>query len=137
VIAAGPAYDRERMSPVLLLILLAAALLALIPVWRLRVAGWPARWLAVAWVAYAGAIVFAIRAPAASRFMVPMLVLSFVAPFVAGPERLTRVLRGRGTGAKPVINVTPRRPPGLPDGGTGDPDPGVADGDDADDGGGD
>src|SRR4051794_14210604 len=45
VTAAGPAYDRERMSPVLLLVLLAAALVALIPVWRLRVAGWPARWL--------------------------------------------------------------------------------------------
>ena len=124
------------MSPVLLLVLLAAALVALIPVWRLRVAGWPIRWLAVAWVGYAAAIVFAIRAPAASRFMVPMLVLSFVAPFVAGPERLTRVLRGRGADARPVINVTPRRPPGLSGGGgNDDPDPGVVDGDGAGDSG--
>ena len=107
------------MSPVLLLVLLVAALIALIPVWRLRVAAWPARWLALAWLAYAATIVFAIRAPAASRFVIPMLVLAFVAPFVAGPERLTRVLRGRPDAPRPVINVTPRPPTGLSDGGEG------------------
>src|SRR5690349_1138375 len=106
------------MSPLLLAVLLVAALIALIPVWRLRVAAWPVRWLALAWFGYAAAIVFAIRAPAASRFFIPMLVLAFVAPFLAGPERLTRVLRGRAAGARPVINVTPRPPGALPDGTT-------------------
>jgi hypothetical protein len=104
------------MPPLLLAVLLVAALIALIPVWRLRIAAWPGRWLAVAWFAYAAVIVFAIRAPAASRFLVPMLVLAFVAPFVAGPERLTRVLGGHRDPERPVINVTPRPPAGLPPG---------------------
>ena len=125
------------MSPLLLALLLVAALIALIPVWRLRAAAWPVRWLVVAWLAYAAAIVFAIRAPAASRFMVPMLVLAFVAPFVAGPERLARVLRGRGAQPRPVINVTPRPPDSLADRGATDRwTPSDAD-DEADDGKGD
>jgi hypothetical protein len=101
------------MSPLLILIVIVAALIALIPVWRLRLAGWPPRWLLVAWVVYAVGIFAAVRAPAASRFLLPILVLAFVAPFVAGPERLTRVLRGR-VEPRPVINVTPRRPTSLP-----------------------
>lgn len=105
------------MPPLLLVVLLVAGLVALIPVWRLRVAAWPASWLAVAWIGYAAAIVFAIRAPAASRFLVPMLVLAVVAPFVAGPERLSRVLRGRRDPGRPVINVTPRPSAALPKGG--------------------
>jgi hypothetical protein len=119
------------MPPLLLAVLLVAALIALVPVWRLRAAAWPRRWLVVAWFAYAATIVFAIRAPAASRFLVPMLVLAFVAPFVAGPERLTRVLRGRRDPDRPVINVTPRPPSGLSDGGNGPHDGG--DGSDAED----
>ena len=101
------------MSPVLLLILILAALIALIPVWRLRVAGWPARWLFVAWVGYTVGILAAVRAPGATRFLLPILVLAYVAPFVAGPERLTRVLRGPGEPRRPIIDVTPRPPVGL------------------------
>jgi hypothetical protein len=102
------------MSPLLLLIVIVAALIALIPVWRLRVAGWPRRWLFVAWLGYGVAIFAAVRAPVASRFLVPILVLAYVAPFVAGPERLGRVLRGRGEPQRPIIDVTPRPPTGLP-----------------------
>jgi hypothetical protein len=100
------------MSPALLLFLLLAALLALLPVWRLRVAGWPWRALVTAWIAYGLCILVVIRFPIASRFLVPILVLAFVAPFVAGPERLSRVLRGRKR-PRPVIDVTPNPPPGL------------------------
>jgi hypothetical protein len=102
------------MSPLLLASILVAVLLALLPVWRLRVAGWPARWLVAAWLLYAVAIFAALRAPAATRFLLPILVLAFVAPFIAGPERLARVLRGRGEPPRPVIDVTPRPPVGLP-----------------------
>jgi hypothetical protein len=104
------------MSPLLLLVVLVAALVGLIPVWRLRVAGWPRRWLLVAWLLYAAAIFLAIRAPAATRFLLPILVLAYVAPFVAGPERLTRVLRGPGDPPRPVIDVTPLPPTSLPGG---------------------
>ena len=104
------------MSPLLLLIVVVAGLIAMIPVWRLRLAGWPRRWLVVAWLVYAVSIFAAVRAPVASRFLLPILVLAYVAPFVAGPERLTRVLRGRTAPPRPIINVTPHPPTSLPPG---------------------
>jgi hypothetical protein len=107
-----------RMSPVLLVMILVAALLGALPVWRLRVAGWPPRWLVLAWILYAGSIFLAVRAPLATRFLLPILVLAYVAPFVAGPERLTRVLRGREEPPRPVIDVTPVPPQALPGGDT-------------------
>ena len=92
------------------------------PLWRLRAAGWPRRWLVVAWALYAGAILFALRAPAATRFLLPILVLAFIAPFVAGPERPARAARGQAPAPRPIIDVTPRPPAGLPspDGPPGD-----------------
>ena len=67
-------------------------------------------------VAIPAGIFAAVRAPAATRFLLPILVLAYVAPFVAGPERLTRVLRGRGTPPRPIVNVTPHPPTSLPPG---------------------
>ena len=104
----------ERMSPLLLLIVIVSALVAMIPVWRLRIAGWPRRWLFVAWLLYGVGIFAAVRAPGATRFLLPILVLAYVAPFVAGPERLTRVLRGRPEPPRPIVNVTPHPPTSLP-----------------------
>jgi hypothetical protein len=100
------------MSPALLLFLLLAGLLALLPVWRLRVAGWPWRALVTAWIVYGLSTLVVMRFPISARFLAPILVLAFVAPFVAGPERLSRVLRGRQR-PRPVIDVTPNPPPGL------------------------
>ena len=39
--------------PRVILVFLLAGLLALVPVWRLRVAGWPPAWLFASWVTYA------------------------------------------------------------------------------------
>jgi len=103
------------MSPAFLLTLLVAGLVALIPVWRLRVAGWPPRSLFTAWVLYAVGIFVAVRFPAGVRILVPILVLAYVAPFVAGPERLSRVLNGRRGRPGVIIDVTPRPVPGLPE----------------------
>jgi hypothetical protein len=103
------------MTPLLLVTLLLAALLALLPVWRLRVAGWPRGWLLAAWLAYAVAIFVVVRFPGPFRFLLPVIVLAFIAPFVAGPERLTRVLAGRRPPPRPIIDVTPKPPPGLGD----------------------
>jgi hypothetical protein len=102
------------MSPGLLVLLLVACLLAMLPVWRLRVAGWPRRWLLAAWILYAFGILAAVRFPGPVRFLLPILVLAYLAPFVAGPERLTRVLHGRRRDTRTVIDVTPAQPPGLP-----------------------
>ena len=115
--------------PLLLVIVLVAALVGLIPVWRLRIAGWPPRWLVLAWVLYAASIFLAVRAPLATRFLLPILVLAYVAPFIAGPERLTRVLRGPGEPARPVIDVTPPAAAGLPGGDAGDDGAGDSSGD--------
>jgi hypothetical protein len=103
------------MSPGLLLVILVALLLAMLPVWRLRVAGWRPAVLFWAWLGYAAALLVAIRLPGPSRFLLPILVVAFVAPFVAGPERLRRLLGRRAPEARPVIDVTPLPKPGLPD----------------------
>jgi len=103
------------MPPALLLTVLVACLLALLPVWRLRVAGWPGRSLLAAWLLYALAIVAIVRFPGPFRFLVPILVLAMVAPFVAGPERLSRALGGRRPPGRVIIDVTPTPPPGLPE----------------------
>lgn len=103
------------MSPALLATLLVAALVALVPVWRLHIAGWPLRSLFTAWVLYAVGLFIAVRFPGPVRVLIPILVLAYVAPFVAGPERLTRALSGRRPGGGVIIDVTPRPAPGLPE----------------------
>jgi len=104
------------MPSALLLTVLIAGLISLLPVWRLHLAGWPARWLLTAWLVYGAWILVTIRFPGPVRFLIPLLVLAFVAPFVAGPERLSRVLSARRqTQPGVVINVTPRPPAGLPE----------------------
>ena len=102
------------MPPLLLLTVLVAGLLALLPVWRLHVAGWPTRWLVTSWVLYTLGILVVLRLPTI-RFVIPIVVLAFLAPFVAGPERVTRVLVGRRTTHGVVIDVTPRETPGTPE----------------------
>ena len=102
------------MAPLLLLSLLVAGLLALLPVWRLHVAGWPARWLLAAWILYGIGIFAVLRLPGL-RLVIPIVVVAFLAPFVAGPERVTRVLTGRRRAPAVVIDVTPRPPAGAPE----------------------
>lgn len=102
------------MSPGIVLLLIVACLVAMLPVWRLRVAGWPARWLLAAWLVYTLGIILAVRFAGGFRFLLPILVLAYVAPFVAGPERLARVLRGRRREEPVVIDVTPKAAPKLP-----------------------
>jgi hypothetical protein len=102
------------MTPLPLLIVLVAALVALLPVWRLRVAAWRPRWLLAAWLGYAMSVFLVLGLPGPMRFLVPILVLAYIAPFVAGPERLARVLGSRPAPPRPIIDVTPRPPVGIP-----------------------
>jgi hypothetical protein len=60
-------------------------------------------------------IVAGVRFPGPFRLLLPILVLAYVAPFVAGPERLSRVLGGRKRDRGVIIDVTPRPAPGLPE----------------------
>ncbi len=106
---------RHAMQPALLLTFLVAGLLALLPVWRLYRAGWPSRSLTTAWIIYALGIFVGVRFPGPFRLLLPILILLYVAPFVAGPERLARALRGRRPDRGVIIDVTPSPAPSLPE----------------------
>jgi hypothetical protein len=116
-------------APALLLIGLALGFLVLLPARRLQLAGFRGRSLGIyAAGLWALAFFVAIR-PVAGRFMVPILLIAYLAPFVVAPGRLARIVaRGRGRGGRsgggagrpggdlsrpPVKNVTPPEgPPG-------------------------
>src|SRR5262245_15262978 len=100
-------------APALLAIGIAIALVVLIPARRLQLAGFRARWIGLyALCLWALAFLLAIR-PTATRFLIPILVVAFIAPFVVAPERLSGIVRrGRGDPPRPPMkNVTPPDPP--------------------------
>ena len=113
---AGPMI-RGRCRPSSCSSVLVAGLLALLPVWRLHRAGWPAR------VAVHG--VGRVRdrdhrwgplRRGRSGSCCRSWSLAYVAPFVAGPERLARVLRGRQRdGGRGHRRDADARAPGLPE----------------------
>lgn len=100
------------MSPLLIALLLFAMFVALIPVRRLAAAGWSAGSLFTTWTFYSLGLFAGLRFPGLASFVLPVLVVAFVLPFVAGPERLARLL-GRRQRLPVVIDVTPRPAPGL------------------------
>jgi hypothetical protein len=105
----------RAMSAAVILVFLLAGLLALVPVWRLRGAGWPPAWLFASWVTYGVLILFVMRFAALTKFVLPVLIVLYVAPFVAGPERLARLLGAQRTEEpRPVIDVTPAPAPAIP-----------------------
>ena len=85
------------------------------PVRRLHAAGWPVNALFTSWVLYAVGTLAAVRFPGMGRLLVPVLVIAYVAPFVAGPERLARMLGRRPADRRRIIDVTPPPAPGLPE----------------------
>jgi uncharacterized membrane protein YfcA len=99
------------MSPTLLLTLLLSSLLAIMPVRRLHQAGWSSGALTTAWVVYVGLLLAAVDSGAGLRYLLPVLVVLFVLPYLAGKSRLEKVGRllgaRRAAPARPVINVTP------------------------------
>ena len=60
------------MSPVLILVILVAMLLAMLPVWRLRVAGWRPAVLFWTWLVYTVALLVVLRLPGAGRSPTPV-----------------------------------------------------------------
>jgi hypothetical protein len=116
--------------PWLLALALVLALLALIPARRLQLAGFSARAIGgYAIVLWGFAMLIAIR-PGATRVLIPMLLVAYIAPFVAGPDTVRRVLRrpaGGGAGvagaaSRPMKDVTPRAPEDTTIDGTDDGD---------------
>lgn len=122
------------MQPAVFAILLVAGLVALLPVRRLADAGWRPGSLLAAWLLYAVAIALVLRS-GTLRFITPIVVLAYLAPFVAGPERLARIIRRRPTASGVVIDVTPRSiegsatgagTPGAAPAGRDEPEPAVS-----------
>ncbi len=111
---------RVSLSPAFLALGLLLALLVLLPTRRLHLARWPASWLATYYVGVLllALLVAELRGPA--RFLVPVLVVAYLAPFITVRDGLARLLGGprrRPPSAPsrrpPPKNVTP------PDAGTG------------------
>ena len=99
--------------PWLLALALGLGLLVLIPARRLRAAGLSSGSVGLYALALWGlAMLVAIR-PGGTRILIPLLLLAWVAPFIAGPDVLGRVLRRQPT-RPPIKNVTPPDPPPLP-----------------------
>ena len=110
------------MSPTTLLLVLLVALLVLLPTRRLQLAGWKREnltlYFLVVWAL--GALVAAVPAPA--RFLIPILLVAYLAPFVTLRDGINRLLGrppssgdsvgGSGTdgqldGRPPIKDVTP------------------------------
>lgn len=94
-------------APWLLALALALGLIVLIPARRLQLAGLSGRVTG----AYAGflwllGMVIAIR-PVGLRITLPILLIAYLAPFVAGPERVARALSRGRIEPPPMKNVTP------------------------------
>jgi hypothetical protein len=69
-------------SPILLAALLVAGLLALLPVARLRAAGWPTSFVAAYWVGLVALALLLVVARAGIRVLVPLLIVGYLAPIV-------------------------------------------------------
>ena len=94
----------------------------LLPSRRLQLGGVSSRWIALyALCVWALAFLLVVR-PIAARFLVPFLIVAYLAPFVAAPERIRAVVRrapggrpGRGDPPRPPMkNVTPPDDPTPP-----------------------
>jgi hypothetical protein len=98
------------LSPALLALGLGLGLILLIPARRLQLAGLTGRSIGVyALVLWMLGFLAALR-PGPLRLLIPILLVAYIAPFVASPEFITRLLhRGRGTipPGPPMKDVTP------------------------------
>ena len=110
--AARPYHRRVIPAPALLAVGLAVGLAVLLPARRLQLAGLSSRSVGgYALCLWLLGFAVALR-PAGTRFLIPILLIAYLAPFVATPDRIARVLRrGRGAGPPvappPMKNVTP------------------------------
>jgi hypothetical protein len=87
------AYDRAVTPwPILLAAILVAGVLALLPVARLRAAGWPPVLLGAYWTGLVLLGLLLVVARAGTRIVVPLLLLGYLAPII-----VPRLRRRTGT----------------------------------------
>ncbi len=111
------------MGPYALLALVAViAILVLIPTRRLYLAGWRAGLLAAYFLLVTGLGVIAAELRGPARFLIPILVVAYIAPFVTARAGIARLTGGRGrpgriAGAGAVVRTIDRpalAPPRTP-----------------------
>ena len=94
----------------MLAVALVLGLVVLLPARRLQLAGLSGGTIGL-YAMFLWLLGFAlVIRPGATRFLVPILIIAYIAPFVAGPERIARMARRgrRGPPPRPPIkNVTP------------------------------
>ncbi len=116
----GAPYDAGVLSPALVGLVLALGLLVLLPARRLHLGGWPSSWIAAYYITVLvlALLVAELRGPA--RFLVPILVVAYLAPFVTLREGLARLI-GRPQAPPPARRDPPRNvtPPDADAGGAG------------------
>jgi hypothetical protein len=108
-VASGPLpYDRGMPITLLTLLALAGllALVAMIPTRRLFIAGWSTGGLTVYFAIVWLLSVLVAWGPGRSRFVLPLLVVAYAAPFLPLRSALDRIL-GRQPKRPPPRNVTP------------------------------
>lgn len=97
-------------APWLLAVALVLGLVVLLPARRLQLAGLSGGAIGL-YAVFVWLLGFAlVIRPGATRFLVPILIITYIAPFVAGPERIARVARRGRRGPPPpppIKNVTP------------------------------
>lgn len=104
--------------PWLLALGLVLGLLVLLPARRLQLAGLAPRTIGLFSITLWALAMLVAVSPGGARVLVPILLVAYLAPFVAAPDRMARVLRrgGHGTpgggggrlgGRPPMKNVTP------------------------------
>jgi hypothetical protein len=118
-------------SPVLLALALVLVVLFLAPTDRLRRAGWPPRALGAYLISMLILGLLVAELPGPARFLVPILILGYLAPFVTARAGLDRLRTARRPGVsveRPVVKQVhgPSRdvPPddrGAPSSGAGAP----------------
>ena len=98
------------IGPALLGLGLLVGLLVLLPARRLQSAGFTPRLIGTyALVVWLGALLVAAR-PGPAGFLVPIVLVAYLAPFVTAPDRMGRVLRRGGRDREsgtPPREVTP------------------------------
>ena len=95
------------LSPYLLGLGLVIGLLVLLPARRVQLAGWSGRSIgSYALILWLGAMLVGL-VPGA-RLLVPILLIAFITPFVAGPGRVQQILGRDGReDPPPMKDVTP------------------------------
>jgi hypothetical protein len=100
------------LPPALLAIGLVLGLVVLLPARRLRLAGLSAAAIGLYTIFVWALAFFVVVRPVAGRFLVPILIITFVAPFIVAPERISALVRRQRDGPDdppkpPMKNVTP------------------------------